>query len=151
MHATVDRGQNSLKVLNPKKTKDEILEAETVVNVTLAQKENGWLVNAESETRFKPGLLTGIKVALFIAAFVFNMPFLAVMAIVFLGIAIVRVGKRGKAIKQELVDCLNLVSNELQSGSIPIDNGGSKKCPSCAELIRAEAVKCRFCGLEMST
>lgn len=25
---------------------------------------------------------------------------------------------------------------------------GMKKCPSCAEIVRGEAVKCRFCGYE---
>lgn len=29
-----------------------------------------------------------------------------------------------------------------------IESGDSKKCPECAELVKAEAKKCRFCGYE---
>jgi len=36
---------------------------------------------------------------------------------------------------------------ELEHRSL--QGGGMRKCPSCAELIRVEAKKCRFCGSDV--
>lgn len=30
-----------------------------------------------------------------------------------------------------------------------VADGTGRKCPTCAETVRAEAVKCRFCGSEL--
>lgn len=41
---------------------------------------------------------------------------------------------------------LVLPRNQKAVESRALERGELKKCPSCAELVRVEAAKCRFCG-----
>lgn len=47
---------------------------------------------------------------------------------------------------------LVLVMPSLKVGHAPasVEDGTGRKCPMCAETIRREAVKCRFCGSELA-
>lgn len=38
----------------------------------------------------------------------------------------------------------------VRPGEVPLSSGEVRKCPACAELVRREAIKCRFCGTELT-
>jgi len=44
-----------------------------------------------------------------------------------------------------------LRSDSAAARAAAIATGEFKKCPDCAELVRAEAVRCRHCGAEASS
>lgn len=39
--------------------------------------------------------------------------------------------------------------NKAQLENDEIESGAAKRCPVCAELVRADALKCRFCGSDI--
>lgn len=59
----------------------------------------------------------------------------------------------GSLICSPLFGALSVLISGKNQGAMDAQSlaaGESKKCPQCAELIRVEAKKCRFCGSEIS-
>jgi hypothetical protein len=48
-----------------------------------------------------------------------------------------------------LVIALVMQTDHKELESRTLSTGDMRKCPSCAELVRAEAQKCRFCGSDL--
>jgi hypothetical protein len=151
MQATLERGESSLRATNPKMDGNGGSEAATSIDLTLTKTSDGWLVNADIETKYKPGAHTAFNGVMILVGLFFHLPIITIFSI---GLLVVRpailIPRRGKQVVQKIVDCLEVVKNQLLVTPAIQPSDDFRKCPTCAEMVRKEAIKCRFCHADLA-
>jgi len=148
----VERGEQSLRILNPKKYELESDELERAINISLSKKDDGWLINVEAKIEYKPGWRTGLAWVGIIGGLLLGHWFIPLLAF---GICLFffpafRMKKYGESMRQDMVKLLEIVNNQLSSSTSTAQVVNEfKKCTFCAEMVRTEAIKCRFCQSEL--
>lgn len=152
LHATLERDESSISAMNPRKDETITAEAETRVKVTLTRMEDGWLLNGAIDNRYKPSWILFMQLAVTLYGLFAGRWLLVFGGIGGMVISGVLASNRGTATKKLVSDSFDLVKNQLnESKPIPEVMGGLRKCPSCAEMVQAEAIRCRFCQLELTS
>lgn len=148
----VERGEQSLRILNPKKYELDSDELERAINISLSKKDDGWLLNAETKVGYKPGLRSGLIWVGIIGGLLLGYWFFPLLGFaVFLFFSpVFRVKKYSESMRQDMVQLLEIVNNQLRSSTLTAQVANElKKCTFCAEMVRVEAIKCRFCQSEL--
>ncbi len=150
-HATIERSGLSLVAMNPRAKFSDNTPAETKVLVTATQMPGGWVLSGAIDTKFKPRWNTILAFVFVPITLLLDKPLLFLIVIAGLIFDGFRVSKRAESSKKMLAECLERVKNELSlSETFSEVSIEMRKCPSCAEMVRVEAVRCRYCQLELA-
>lgn len=150
-HATVERSGFSLVAMNPRAKFSDNTPAETRVLVTATQMPGGWVLSGTIDTKFKPRWDTVLILILVPVSLLLDKPWLFALCIVRLIFDGFRVSKRAETSMKMLAEFLEQVKSELSFPKAVAEvSVEMRKCPSCAEMVRAEAIRCRYCQLELT-